>query len=76
MIILVFIFFLCFLSLNSIQAASAGDVLINEIVWMGTQNSANDDKIELDNFSESWLKEIFIKIFSDFLTTSRKSYGW
>ena len=37
------------MSLNSAQAASTGDVLINEIAWMGTKDSANDEWIELHN---------------------------
>jgi len=49
---LVLVFFLCFLPLNSIQAASAGDVLINEVAWMGTLTSANDEWIELYNQTE------------------------
>ena len=49
---LVLVFFLCFLPLNSIQAASAGDVLINEVAWMGTLTSANDELIELYNQTE------------------------
>ena len=41
--------FLCFFSfLFSVQIASA-QVIINEIAWMGTQNSANDEWIELYN---------------------------
>ncbi|MDD4901952.1 MAG: lamin tail domain-containing protein [Patescibacteria group bacterium] len=31
------------------QAASAGDVVISEIAWMGTLNSANDEWLELAN---------------------------
>ncbi len=48
---LVLVFSLCFLSLNSTQAAGAGDVLINEIAWMGTTASYNDEWIEWYNNS-------------------------
>ena len=45
-LVLVFSFcFLLFLFLNSVQAASAGDVLINEITWMGTETSTQDEWI-------------------------------
>ncbi len=36
---------------NVVKAASQGDVVINELAWMGTQNSANDEWIELYNKS-------------------------
>lgn len=36
---------------NIIKAASQGDIVINELAWMGTQNSANDEWIELFNKS-------------------------
>ena len=35
------------------HAASQGDILINEIAWMGTTNSANDEWIELFNNTEN-----------------------
>ncbi len=37
----------------SAQAASPGNVVINEIAWMGTENSANDEWIELYNNSQN-----------------------
>lgn len=36
-----------------IHAASAGDVVISEVAWMGTQASANDEWIELYNNTDS-----------------------
>lgn len=38
-----FCFFSPFLSSNSVQAANADDVTINEIAWMGAEDSANDE---------------------------------
>ena len=39
------LFFIAFAS----QAANSLDVVINEVAWMGTVNSANDEWIELYN---------------------------
>ena len=46
---LVFVFSICFLTLNSVQAASSLDVIINEIAWMGTKSNSSDEWIELYN---------------------------
>ena len=44
------IFLLLFLFFNlSIQASVPLDIIINEIAWMGTTNSANDEWLELHN---------------------------
>ncbi len=47
--------FLGFLFLfgNNFCLADSGNVVINEIAWMGTENSANDEWIELYNNSDS-----------------------
>ncbi len=37
----------------SAQAANLGNVVINEIAWMGTENSANDEWIELYNNTDN-----------------------
>lgn len=41
----IFLFFICF----CVLAAGASDVVISEIAWMGTANSANDEWIKLYN---------------------------
>ncbi len=46
-----FLFFLILAS--SIQAANSLDVIINEIAWMGTESSYNDEWIELYNNTDS-----------------------
>lgn len=50
-IALVFLFLLFFSC--SVQAAESLSVVINEIAWMGTENSYNDEWIELYNNSSS-----------------------
>jgi len=53
-LVFVFVFLIsCFSFFNSTEAASAGDIIINEIAWMGTANSANDEWIELYNNTDS-----------------------
>lgn len=53
-LVFVFVFFVpCFLFPGLIQAAGAGDVIINEIAWMGTTVSYNDEWIELYNKGSS-----------------------
>lgn len=46
---LVLIVFFCAAYLNSALAANQNDVLVNEIAWMGTNVSFNDEWIELFN---------------------------
>jgi len=52
---LIIIFFLgfYFLSFHLVQAANSLDVFINEIAWMGTEISYNDEWIELYNNTDS-----------------------
>ena len=38
---------------TSVRAASPGDVVLNEIAWMGTTNSPNDEWIELYNNTDT-----------------------
>ena len=45
--------FLLHLSIFSTQAAISPDVVINEIAWMGTTNSANDEWVELYNNTDN-----------------------
>ena len=52
-LIFIFVFFVsCFLCFNAIYAANSLDVIINEVAWMGTNLSANDEWIELYNNTE------------------------
>lgn len=46
---LVLLFFFCFSSFSIAQAANPLDIVINEIAWMGTATSANDEWLELYN---------------------------
>lgn len=41
--------FLCFFSPNAVFAEGQPDITINEISWMGTKNSSNDEWVELKN---------------------------
>lgn len=50
-LILLIVFYLSFF--NAALAANPLDVVINEIAWMGTINSANDEWIELYNNTEN-----------------------
>ncbi|MDP3883207.1 MAG: lamin tail domain-containing protein [Candidatus Staskawiczbacteria bacterium] len=47
--ILFILFFILLICPNFVFATSLFDVVINEIAWMGTANSANDEWIELKN---------------------------
>lgn len=47
-LVIVFIFISCFIA-STARAASPLDVVINEIAWMGTTNSATDEWMELKN---------------------------
>ena len=49
---ILFFIFISFLYLPRAQAANQGDVVINEISWMGTTNSANDEWLELKNTTD------------------------
>lgn len=44
--------FVTFSFFNTTRAANQSDILINEIAWMGSVNSANDEWIELFNATE------------------------
>jgi len=50
-LVLMYAGFFCFLEIC--QSAGAGDVVINEVAWMGTAVSANDEWIELRNMTDS-----------------------
>lgn len=52
-ILLLFIFLSLTVQLKPINAANSLDVVINEIAWMGTEISYNDEWIELYNNSNS-----------------------
>jgi hypothetical protein len=54
-LILLFFYLFCFLKTPGVSAAQPSDVMINEIAWMGTEKSYNDEWIELYNSSSSEL---------------------
>ncbi len=57
LILLIFLGILFFAPLAKADAVTQGDVVINEIAWMGSTNSANDEWIELHNTTD---KEIHL----------------
>lgn len=51
--LLLFIFIFCFLFPGLARANNVPDIIINEVAWMGTLTSANDEWIELFNQSDA-----------------------
>ena len=54
-----------FILLFSFNIVFAKDILINEIAWMGTENSSNDEWIELYNISNEDISLENYKLFID-----------
>ena len=52
-----------FILLFSFNIVFAKDILINEIAWMGTENSSNDEWIELCNISNEDISLENYKLF-------------
>lgn len=50
---MLWLFFLLFFIPLKLQAANTGDIVINEIAWMGTAESYNNEWIELYNTTQS-----------------------
>ena len=53
LLIIAIVFLVSFASYNTVKAANQFDVLINEIAWMGTTNSPNDEWMELFNNTDN-----------------------
>src|SRR3989344_5263102 len=49
---LLFIVIIFFTAFATVKAANSSDIIINELAWMGSTNSANDEWIELFNKSD------------------------